>query len=74
MILYWNFIADLSFIQGTLTFKNGKTERMGDLCYSVQRNPVLSIKIAVLNFVKEGIDPIQTHRAGTRSMQRERVK
>lgn len=34
---------------------------MGDLSYTVQRNSVLSIKIAVFNFIKEGINPIQAH-------------
>lgn len=45
-------------IPKSITFKNGKTKWMGDLGNAVQRNPVLSIKIAVLNFVKEGINPI----------------
>lgn len=36
---------------------------MGDMGYAVQRNSVSSVKIAVLNFVKEGIHPVQTHRA-----------
>lgn len=44
-----------------LTFKNGKAKRMGDLGYAVQGKPVLSVKVAVLNLVKEGIYPIQTH-------------
>lgn len=44
-----------------IAFKNGETKWMGDLGYAAQRNPILSIKIAVLNFVKEGIHPIQTH-------------
>lgn len=44
-----------------IAFKNGKPKWMGDLGDAVQGNPVLSIKIAVLDFVKEGIHPIQTH-------------
>lgn len=58
---YLNFIGKSVFIQRILTFKNSKTKWVGDLSYTVQGNPVLSIKIAVLNFVKEGIHPIQTH-------------
>lgn len=34
---------------------------MGDLGYAIQRNPVPSVKVAVLNFVKESIHPVQTH-------------
>lgn len=34
---------------------------MGDLSYPIQREPVLAMKVAVLNFVKEGIHPVQTH-------------
>ncbi len=63
MILYQNFFGNLLFMPRIVTFKNGKTKWMGDLGYAVQRNPVLSVKIAVLDFVKEGIHPIQTHRA-----------
>lgn len=48
-----------------ITFKNSETKWMRDLGDAVQRNPVLSIKIAVLNFIKECIHPIQTHRAGS---------
>lgn len=47
---------------------------MGDLGNAVQRKPVLSVKIAVLNFVKEGIHPIQTHGAGWRLKQRQGIK
>lgn len=36
---------------------------MGHLSNAVQSKPVMSIKIAVLDFVKEGIYPIQTHSA-----------
>lgn len=61
MNLYLNFIDKTVFIPKILTFKNSKTKWVGNLSYTVQRNPVLSIKIAVLNFVKEGIHPIQTH-------------
>lgn len=46
---------------GLITFKNGETKWMGDLGYAAQRKSVFSVKIAVLNFVKEGIHPIQTH-------------
>lgn len=44
-----------------IAFKDGEAKWMGDLGYAVQRKPVLSIKTAVLNFVKESIYPIQTH-------------
>lgn len=34
---------------------------MGDLGYTIQRKPVLSMKIAVLYFVKECIHPVEPH-------------
>lgn len=43
------------------TFKYGEPKRVGDLSDTVQRNSVLSVKVAVFNFVKEGIHPIQAH-------------
>lgn len=74
VFLYWNFTGKYLFIPEPITFKNGEAKWMGDLGYAVQRKPVLSIKIAVLNFVKEGIHPIQTHWAGWRSKQRQEFK
>lgn len=55
------------------TFKYGEPKRVGDLSDTVQRNSVLSIKIAVFNFVKEGIHPIQAHCTAQRSKQSETV-
>lgn len=59
------------FVLKNITFKNGETERVGDLGYAVQWNPVSSIKIAVLDFVKEGIYPIETHWTGQRSKKKD---
>lgn len=44
-----------------ITFKDGEPKGMGDLSYTVQRYSVFSIKTAVFNFIKEGINPIQAH-------------
>lgn len=44
-----------------VVFKNSKAKRMRDLRDTIQRKPVLSIEIAVLNFIKECIHPIKTH-------------
>lgn len=58
--------SELDVYAGIITFKNSETKGMGHLGDAVQWNPVLSIKTAVLNFVKEGIHPVKTHGAGER--------
>lgn len=47
-----------------LAFKNGEPKRMRDLGDAFQRQPVAAIKVAVLNFVKEGVNPVETHCTG----------
>ena len=74
MILHRNFMGNLSFIPRGLTFKNSQTKWVGNLGYAVQRNPVLPVKVAMFNFVKEGVHPIQTHGAGWRSKRKARVR
>lgn len=54
------------FFKETITFENGETKGMGDLADAVQRNPVLSVEVAVLDFVKKGVHPVETHRAEER--------
>lgn len=49
-----------------VTSKDGETKRMWDLSDALQRQPVLSIKGAVFDLIKEGIHPVEAHGAGGR--------
>ncbi len=55
------------------TSKDSKSERMGDLSDAIQRQPVLSVKVTVLDLIKEGVHPIQPHGTERQRHGQERV-